>query len=124
MYNLLKNKLLESFHLYHSLESLQFLDKFHLQNSDLIDLEYTQICESLVANEDCYVKHGTVVGKTSTPFWIRLQLEAKLQPQRFTTDPIEDREKLNTLMVYLQNRWNNKSNLPMSSKKLFMGLVF
>ena len=86
----------------YSKEKLQFLKKFHFQYSDLNDSDNIQLCKILVGNKHCYAIHRNDVGNISTPFWITLQPETKLQKQRPTKVPVDYLDKLNTLLDYVQ----------------------
>ena len=45
-------------------EKLHFMKKFNVQYSDLIDSDYSQLCEILVEVKNCYATHRNDVGKT------------------------------------------------------------
>ena len=53
-------------------ENQQFLKKFNFDYSDLTDTEYVNLCNILLNNQNCYAKHQNGVGKTFTPFRIRI----------------------------------------------------
>ena len=64
--------------------NLQFLKKPQFQNSDLNPSEHFQLCNNLVENKHCDAAHRNCVGKFSTPFRNRLNLDAKMQTQKPT----------------------------------------
>ena len=65
-------------------------------------LEYVQLCNSLVNNQNCYAKHENDVEKISTPFRIRIKENCKLQTQRPSKVTIQYRFRLNKLSVELE----------------------
>ena len=88
----------------YSKQKLQFLKKFQFQYSDLENFDYIQLCKSLVATRQCFATHRVDVGKISTPFWIRLTSDTKVQTQRPTKVPLHYRHKFDNLLDDLQKR--------------------
>ena len=68
----------------------------------MTDNEYVNLCNTLIINQHCYDKHRNDVGKTSTPFRIRIIENCKLQTQRPSKVPIHYRDRLNKLLVELE----------------------
>ena len=83
-------------------ENLKFINKFNFQFSDLTDTEYITLCNMLLKYKTCYATHKNDVGKTSTPFRIRLEPNAQLMTQRPSKVPIHYRDKLNALLEELE----------------------
>ena len=71
----------------------------------------------LVENKHSYATRRKEFGKKSTPFWIRLKPDAKLQTKIPTKVPSHYRDKLSTLLVYLPKKWNNKTKRLNASRK-------
>ena len=83
-------------------ENLKFINKFNFQFSDLTDTEYITLCNMLLKYKTSYATHKNDVGKSSTPFRIRLKPNAQLMTQRPSKVPIHYRDKLNVLLKELQ----------------------
>ena len=84
-------------------ENQQFINKFNFEYSDLTDTENVNACNIRINNQNCYAKHQNDVGKISTPFRIRINEICKLQTQRPSKVPIHYRDRLNKLLVELEN---------------------
>ena len=56
--------------------------KFIFQFSDLSDGEYVTLCNLLIKYNTCYATHKNDIGRTVTPFRIRLKPGAQLLTQR------------------------------------------
>ena len=83
----------------YSTENQQFIKKFNFEYSDFTDNEYVNLCIILINHQNCYAKHKNDVGKTSTPFKIRIEENCKLQTQRPSKVPIHYRDRINKLLV-------------------------
>ena len=83
--------------------NLKFINKFNFQFSDLTDTEYITLCNMLLKYKPCYATQKKDVGKTSTPFRIRLKPIAQLMTQRPSKVPIHYRDKVNVLLKELEN---------------------
>ena len=86
----------------YSTENQQFIKKFNFEHSDLTDTEYVNLCNILINNQNCYAKHKNDVGKTSTPFRIRIEENCKLQTQRPSKVPKHYRDRLNKVLLELE----------------------
>ena len=82
--------------------TIQFINKFKFQFSDLTDTEYITLCNMLLKYKTCYATHKNDVGKISTPFRIRLKPNAQLITQRPSKVPIHYGDKLNNLLKELE----------------------
>ena len=80
-------------------ENQQLIKKFNFENSDLTDIEYVNLCNILINNQQCYAKHKNDVEKISTTFRIRIKENCKLQTQRPSKVPIHYRGRLNNLLT-------------------------
>ena len=78
------------------------MKKFNFEYSDLTDTEYVNLCSILINNQNCYAKYKNDVGKTSTPFRIRIKENCKLQTQRPSKVPIHYRDRLDELLLELE----------------------
>ena len=68
----------------------------------MTDIEYVNLCNILINNQNSYAKHRNDVGKISTPFRIRIKENCKFQTQRPSNVPIHYRDRLNKLLVELE----------------------
>ena len=82
-------------------EKLKVISKFNFQFSDPTDTEYILLCNFLIKYKTCYASHKNDVGKTATPFRIRLKPNAQLIIQRPFKVPFHYRDKPNTLLEEL-----------------------
>ena len=102
----------------------QFIKKFNFQYSDLIDTEYVNLCNILMNNQHCYAKHKNDLGKTSTPFKIRIKENCKLQTQRPSKVLIHYRDRLNKLLTELEKYNIIKQIGSSSDEKHTIGTTF
>ena len=94
--------------LQYTTENLKLMNKFTFQVSDLTDTEYITLCNFFLKMKTCYTTLKNDVGKSATPFRIRLKPNAELITQRPSKVPIHYRDKLNTLLKELGKYNNNK----------------
>ena len=87
--------------LLYTTENLKYINKCNFQSSDITDTEYITLCNLLLKYKSCYATRKNDVGKTATPFGIRLKPNAQLITQRSSKVPIHYRDKLNTLLGQL-----------------------
>ena len=74
----------------------------NFQFSDLSDTEYVTLCNLIIKYKTWYATHKSDVGRSATPFLIRLQPGAQLFTQRPSKVPIHYRDKLNALLKELE----------------------
>ena len=86
----------------YTVENLRFINKFNFQFSDLTDAENVTLCNLLLKYKTCYGTHKNDVGKSATPFRIRLKPNAQLFTQRPSKVPIHYRDKLKAPFAELE----------------------
>ena len=105
-------------------ENQQFIKKINFEYSYLTNTEYVKLCNILISNQHCYAKHKNDVGKTSTPFRIRIKENCKLQTQRPSKVPIQYRDRLNKLLTELEKYNIIKEIGSSSDEKHTIGTTF
>ena len=75
-------------------------------------------------NQHCYAKNKNDVGKSSTPFRIRIKENYKLQTQRPSKVPITYRDRLNKLLTEFEKYNIIKQNGSSSDEKHTIGTTF
>ena len=99
------------------------LRKIRFQNCDPNDSQKTPLC-IIQVKKHWYATHRKDVGKNSTPIWIRLQSDAKLQTQRRTKILIHYGEKLNAFSDYLQKNEKIKQIVSTRQEKAKYRTIF
>ena len=100
------------------------MKKFNFEYSDLTDTEYVNLCNILINNQHCYAKHKKDVGKTYTPFRIRIKENCELQTQRLSKVPIHYRDRINKLLTELEKYNIIKQIGTSSDEKHTIGTTF
>ena len=90
----------------------------------MTDTEYVTLCTILINNQHCYAKHKNDVGKSSTPFRIRIEENCELQTQRPSKLPIHYRDRLNKPLTELEKHNIIKQIGSSSDEKHTIGTTF
>ena len=86
-----------------SIETQKLLKQFDVSNSVLTNEELLKLANIIAVDSDVYSKHKFDVGKIPEEFRIELKPDAEFRKQRPSRVPINYRDKLDTLLLKLQD---------------------